>query len=127
MEVNELLAFKCLHYSVTESAGTCSVTIVKKTQNFDVVFGVRTIDGTAKAGSEFAPLDEVQTISKKETEKVIEIKIHDNSDWQPDLDFYIELYDTKTQNRLFGDDTSCKITILDEDFPGKLGFESTEI
>jgi len=48
MEVNDLLAFKCLHYSVTESAGTCSVTIVKKNPNFDCVFGLRTIDGTAK-------------------------------------------------------------------------------
>ena len=51
----------------------------------------------------------------------------DNSDWQPDLDFYIELYDTKSQNKLFGDDTSCKITILDEDFPGKLGFDNTDV
>lgn len=48
MEVNDVLAFKCLHYSVTESAGTCSVTIVKKNPNVDCVFGLRTIDGTAK-------------------------------------------------------------------------------
>lgn len=26
-----------------------------------------------------------------------------------------------------GDDTRCKVTILDEDFPGKLGFEETAI
>lgn len=43
------------------------------------------------------------------------------------MDFYIEIFDTKTGLRLFGDDTECKITILDEDFPGKLGFELTEI
>jgi len=48
MEVNDVLAFKCLHYSVTESAGTCSLTIVKKNPNVDCVFGLRTIDGTAK-------------------------------------------------------------------------------
>jgi solute carrier family 8 (sodium/calcium exchanger) len=28
---------------------------------------------------------------------------------------------------LEGDDTVCKVTILDEDFPGTLGFENTEI
>lgn len=39
----------------------------------------------------------------------------------------MELYDTKTNQKLFGDDTECKVTILDEDFPGKLGFELTEI
>lgn len=63
---NEVLAFKCLHYSVTESAVTCSITIIKKNPNVDCVFGVRTVDGTAKAGSEYDNFDEVQTISKKE-------------------------------------------------------------
>jgi len=29
--------------------------------------------------------------------------------------------------RFSGDDTVSKITILDEDFPGTLGFENTEI
>jgi len=33
----------------------------------------------------------------------------------------------KSVDRLEGDDTITKITILDEDFPGKLGFESTDI
>ena len=28
---------------------------------------------------------------------------------------------------MHGDDTECKVTILDEDFPGKLGFDQTEI
>lgn len=79
------------------------------------------------AGKEFEALDEVITMKKKDEEKTVDITIHDNHDWQPDLDFYVELYDPKTQQRLFGDDTECKITILDEDFPGKLGFEFTEI
>ena len=43
------------------------------------------------------------------------------------MDFYIELYDTKSSQKLYGDDTDCRITILDEDFPGKLGFEVTEL
>ena len=30
-------------------------------------------------------------------------------------------------DRLPGDDTRCKVTILDEDFPGCLGFECTDI
>ena len=66
-------------------------------------------------------------MKKKETEKTITIKIIDNDDWQPDMDFHVEIYDLKTNQRMYGDDTDCKITILDEDFPGKLGFEMTEI
>lgn len=27
---NEVIAFKCLHYSVTESAGSMTVTVIKK-------------------------------------------------------------------------------------------------
>lgn len=66
-------------------------------------------------------------MKKREQEMPIEITIHDNQDWQPDMDFFIEIYDTKNGQRVFGDDTECRITILDEDFPGKLGFEMTEI
>ena len=124
---SELLCFKCLHYSVTESAGTMNVTILKKNLNTECTFGIRTRESTAKSGKDFDPIDEVITMKKREGEKQVEIRIHDNQEWQPDMDFFIELYDTKNNSRLFGDDTECKITILDEDFPGKLGFEITEI
>lgn len=53
LQANEFVSFKCLHYSVTESAGSMSVTICKKNPNADFTFGVRTIEGTAKAGKDF--------------------------------------------------------------------------
>jgi len=43
------------------------------------------------------------------------------------MDFYVELYDVDNQQRLPGDNTRCAITILDEDFPGTLGFKITDI
>lgn len=49
VQENDLLAFKCLHYSVTESAETVTITIVKKNMTSDCTFGIRTIDGTAKS------------------------------------------------------------------------------
>lgn len=41
----------------------------------------------------------------------------------------VELYDPVPPNkpRLIGDDTCTTITILDEDFPGTLSFENTEL
>lgn len=66
-------------------------------------------------------------MAKREGEKTIEVDIIDNEDCQPDLDFYVEIYDIRTGERLEGDDTECKVTILDEDFPGKLGFANTEV
>ena len=41
------------------------------------------------------------------------------------MDFFVELYDPdgpQGMPQLHGDDTRCKITILDEDFPGTLCF-----
>lgn len=104
LQENEIVAFKCLHYSVTESAGTVSITVVKKTCT-DYTFGIRTKDGTAKsvydekdvnANREFDSYDEIVTMKKRDMEKIVEITIFDNHDWQPDLDFFVELYDTKT-------------------------------
>lgn len=47
------------------------------------------------------------------------------------MDFNVELYDPSSpdgkMSRLYGNDTATKITILDEDFPGTLKFEDTQI
>jgi solute carrier family 8 (sodium/calcium exchanger) len=124
---NEELGFKCLHYSVTESSGHVELTVVKKVLNADLTFGIRTVDGTANAPRDYTPYDEVHTMRKRDTELNIPITIIDNTDWQPDLEFTVELYDPTTKEKHFGDDTTTKVTILDEDFPGKLGFACTDI
>jgi hypothetical protein len=46
-DANDILGFKCLHYSVTESTGHVEVTVVKKVPGQEVTFGVRTIDDSA--------------------------------------------------------------------------------
>lgn len=66
-------------------------------------------------------------MKKQDVECTVTINIIDNEDWQPDLDFFIQIYDPMANTKLYGDDTECKVTILDEDFPGKLGFDKTEI
>lgn len=65
---NELIGFKCLHYSVTESSGHVELTIVKKVNTQDVSFGVRTVDGTAKEPSEYEAYDDTYTMSKRDNE-----------------------------------------------------------
>lgn len=57
MDENPLVAFKCLHYSVTESAGTVKLTIVKKEKGIQQRVGVRTIEGTAKNERDFDHID----------------------------------------------------------------------
>lgn len=116
-----------MHYSVTESAGTVKIMIVRKQPEVEVTFGIRTREHTAKVGRDFDGIDNIITMKGNESERTIEVKIHDDDEWNPDNDFYIELYDTRTKKRLMGDDSECKVTILDEDFPGKLVFGQTEM
>jgi len=61
-------------------------------------------------------------MKKRDTELKIHIPVVDDEEWQPDCDFFVELFDPNNSTRLPGDDTRCKVTILDEDFPGQLGF-----
>lgn len=124
---NKVIGFKCMHYSVTESAGTVKIAIKRKTLHQELSFGVRTREDTAKVGRDYDHIDNVITLKENEEERIIEVKIHDDDEWNPDNDFYVELYDTRTKKRLMGDDAECKVTILDEDFPGKLVFKDTEV
>jgi solute carrier family 8 (sodium/calcium exchanger) len=124
---NEVIGFKCLNYSVTESNGNVDITIIKKV-NQEITFGFRTVDDTAKAPKDYAHTEEIITMKKRDTEIHIHIPVVDDEEWQPDCDFHVELFDPNNIDanqqpiRLPGDDTKCKVTILDEDFPGQLGF-----
>ena len=103
--------------------------MIKKKQSGKISFGVRTVKDTAVPESDYKPIDIAVTMNENENEKVIEIPIVDNEEWEPYLDFLVEIYDhdNNKKERLFGDDTLCRVTILDEDIPGTLGFESTDI
>lgn len=123
------MRFKCLHYSVTESSGYVDICVQKVQPNEAFSFGVRTVGDTAKEGSEYERMDKIIAFSKTENEKTVPIKIFDNNEWQPDLVFHVELYSPADSDMIAYDeyDTKCKVTILDEDFPGTLGFEETSV
>ncbi len=124
MSLNNEFGFKCLHYSVTESSGHIEVTIKKKAET-DVEVGVRTCDDTAISPKDYVGKDEIVHLKVEET--TFYVKVVDDEFWNPDNDFFIELYDPNTGMRHQGDDTKCKVTILDEDQPGVLGFEERHI
>jgi solute carrier family 8 (sodium/calcium exchanger) len=86
---------------------------------------VRTKDGTATAGEDFDKLDEILEFKADEPIKEISIKIVDDEDWEPDEDFYVELYDLKTGEVLEGTDVVATVIIIDNDKPGVFSFEKT--
>jgi hypothetical protein len=127
---NEKVGFKCLHYAVTEASPTVDVVVVKKATGQEIEFAIRTVQDTAKEGADFTALNKVVQMKKHETEKTFSIAIVDNDAWQPDLEFFVELYEPSTTAeppRLAGDDTITRITILDEDAPGTICLEETQL
>ena len=53
---NPNFGFSCLHYSVSEAAGTLRIKILNKTKAAGEVH-VKTVDGDAKAGDDFHAID----------------------------------------------------------------------
>ena len=54
----------------------------------------------------------------------VSIEIMDNEEWEPDEEFYVELYELKNGYPMKAKDTRVKITILDDDNSGILSFQS---
>lgn len=123
---NEDFGFKCLHYSVSESSDTLTVHILNKKSGPGQV-RVMTKDLEAEAGKDFDPVDEIINFSKGDTSKSIAVKIYDDDNWEPDEDFLIQLVDTETGERLPGVDTETRVTIIDDDKPGQIAFEETNV
>ena len=74
---NNKVGFKCLHYQVKEGDGHVKVTVIKKIPGpLDV--GVRTTDGTAKAGEDYATLNKTIHFNADDKEQVVEIGVIDD-------------------------------------------------
>ena len=42
----------------------------------------------------------------------------DDDNWEPDEDFFVQLYNPSTGEELTGQDTKTRVTIIDDDKPG---------
>lgn len=85
---NPNFGFKCLHYSVTESAGNVEITIIRKDSNAKAV-GVRTRDSNATAGKDYHKYEQILNFDGAETQQTVKIGIINDEEWNPDLDFYV--------------------------------------
>lgn len=57
-----------------------------------------------------------------EKQKFFEVVIFDDDNWEPDEDFFCQLYSVDHGEELTGQDTKTKITIIDDDKPGQIVF-----
>jgi hypothetical protein len=127
---NENFGFSCLHYSVAEGIGKIEIEILnKRRQTADVL--VKTYDGDAVGGDDYVPFNEVISF-RGEKSRLIMIQIMNDDEPEPDEDFFVQLYDPNLRNEygepqeLSGEDTKTKVTIIDDDKPGKICFDDPD-
>lgn len=131
-EVNENYGFRCLQYSVSEACDKLEVTVNNKKRTAGSV-RICTVGGEAKGGPanstekrDYDEVNEVLNFSQGQAQIKVSIKIHDDEEWNPNRDFYVHLYSPETKEELDGRDTKCKVTIIDDDQPGHIGFQETK-
>lgn len=94
-----------MKYSVVESSGKVEITVLKKQKNSSFEFGVRTIKDTAEPGKDYKDINEHHSFGSSDDKIMIYVDIIDDNEWEPDLDFLVELYDIGSGKRFTGDDT----------------------
>ena len=96
---NEFFGFKCLHYSVSEASGSIQIHVHNKKGMASSV-RVCTIDAEAKAGDDYEEVKQTLEFKAGEFVKFISVKIRDDDNWEPDEDFYVQLYNPNTMEEL---------------------------
>ena len=87
------MGFKHVRYEVSESNEFVQITIEKRCPEAQS-FYIRTKDGTARAGEDYEPVNDFIQMHASEKERVINIKIFDDPEWEPDEEFKVELIDS---------------------------------
>lgn len=118
---NPNVGFKSMNYTCSESVGFLEIKIYKKVQE-EIVFVVKTLDGSATTPKKYEKLEEIVKMTKTQNEHIVKVNIVDDDDFNEDQDFYIEIC-SEDGRKLEGDDTSTRVTIKDEDKPGVIGFD----
>lgn len=88
---------------------------------------VKTVDDQAKAGEDYQELIQTLNFNDGEAFQVVEVFINDDENWEPDEDFWVQLFSPDTQQELRGADTKTRVTIIDDDKPGQIQFDEQKM
>ena len=113
------------------------MTVIRKRPDVGLEkIGIRTVDDTAVSPKDYKKTEDIIDSSQFIRQGdlyvyIFKVGIVNDDEWNPDMDFYVELFDPNLVDdqvdRLSGKDTRCKVTILDEDKPGTIEFQDSEI
>lgn len=120
--------FTAAAVSVMENEGKVRIG-VRRHGKLDIAVKVRvqTINGTAIAGEDYKPFDEVITFGKKEQLQSVFIEIVDDFEWEPDELFFVKISipeqeDGSHEHVALGIIPIMQVTIVNDDQPGILEF-----
>ncbi|XP_071540523.1 sodium/calcium exchanger 2-like isoform X3 [Panulirus ornatus] len=125
---NAIIDFHAATAAVMENIGKFPVAICRSGKlDSRVSIRVETIDGTATEGQDYIPINEVITFESGETEKIIEVEIINDNQWEPDEEFFLKLSllvdSEKRKGVQLGRISIMEITILNDDEPGMVMFQ----
>eukprot|EP00927_Polykrikos_kofoidii_P045613 TRINITY_DN39647_c0_g1_i1.p1 TRINITY_DN39647_c0_g1~~TRINITY_DN39647_c0_g1_i1.p1 ORF type:complete len:846 (-),score=129.44 TRINITY_DN39647_c0_g1_i1:58-2595(-) len=137
-----LLQFTTDRFCVLENAGTVTLPVCRKSYFDDSDSGLpsvvavesktvyvtyRTIDGSAKGGIDFKPVEETLEFLPGVDQMNISIGIVDNDIYEKNKEFYVELSEDDEVTAIVGQPRRATVLIVDDDLPGTIGFEKDEL
>jgi solute carrier family 8 (sodium/calcium exchanger) len=111
-------------YSVLESGGVVTVSVVRipAKGTFNVKYATEGV--TATAGQDFEAVSGTLNFVDGEEEKEISIKIKDDDEVEDDETFLVKL--SEPSYGVIGPFGSTEVTIIDDDEPGEIGFKEKD-
>jgi solute carrier family 8 (sodium/calcium exchanger) len=119
---NDDYGFNTLKYAIKEDKGPLMVKILNKKKTAGKV-GIRTKEGTATEGLDYEKINKILKFEEGQEFISIEIGIVDDDIVEPDENFFVELFDADSYEKLIGRDTQTEVIIIDNDHPGVLTFK----
>merc|ERR1711937_161296 len=112
-----------------ENVGTLFLTVVRQDCLQDKVqVDYNTRDGTVKAKEDYEPVSSTLEFLPGETTKIISVKIIDDTTYEDDEGFYVDLQnprcDSKVALPILGEFPTAHIVIVDDDGAGIISFHS---
>jgi len=123
-----VISFDSPKYAVLESAGQVNLQLTRTGNSSDrVSIGYKTREGAAKRDSDYEAVEGSLVFEPGQTKKEISIKIVDDTAYEDDEEFYVDLFEVESGNAVPGTNGSTTVWIIDDDLPGELCFENSEI
>jgi len=125
---HSVVEFAAETYAVVEAAQLVTVSVLRVGDDSkEVGVDYETIDGTARAGSDFEGVKGTLHFKPGQTTHDITIKIFDDDEIEPDEVFSIKLTSITNGDASIGSMATTNVTIINDDFPGTFCLPSEEI